>query len=194
MKRERIVPDYPNILQNEHVVIYYDYDKLVAKGFAGKSSKPVFHLKYQNTEQLRKSVIARFESLTKIYREAEERKNKQKIAQSNLSAADHFKVGDIVVNSWGCEQTNIEFYQVIAVKNKTITVRELLKDYKETGFLCGESTPIINSFVENEKPFNLRLKVRLKADGLSEVIICNPKSFYYFQKWDGHPEYESHYA
>ena len=194
MKRERIIPNYPKVLQNEHVVIYYDDEKLLAKGFVGKSSKPVFHFRYQNLEYLHKSINECLESLTKIYNEKKERKNKQAIAQSNLSAADHFKVGDIVVNSWGCEQTNVEFYQVIAVKNKTITVREVLKDYKETGFLCGKSTPIINSFVENEKPFNLRLKVYLKADGLVGVRICNPKSFYYFQKWDGYPEYESHYA
>lgn len=190
MKRERIIPDYPKVLQNEHVVIYYDDEKLLAKGFVGKSSTPVFHFRYQNIEHLHKSINERFESLTKIYNEKKERKNKQKIAQANLSAADHFKVGDILVNSWGCEQTNIEFYQVTEIKNKSIRVHEIKKNYQETGFLCGESMPIINDFIENAKPFNLRLKV----DSQGGVSICNPKSFYYFHKWDEQPEYESHYA
>jgi hypothetical protein len=35
------------------------------------------------------------------------------------------KPGDIVYNSWGYDQTNIDFYQVVAVTAKTISIREI---------------------------------------------------------------------
>jgi hypothetical protein len=41
--------------------------------------------------------------------EIEKRRNENK----NVKTSDFYKIGDIVVNSWGFEQTNIEFYKVI---------------------------------------------------------------------------------
>lgn len=34
-------------------------------------------------------------------------------------------VGDILYSSWGYEQSNVDFYQVVAVKGSMITVREI---------------------------------------------------------------------
>ncbi len=39
---------------------------------------------------------------------------------------DTISVGDIFVSSWGYEQTNVTFYQVLSVHGKkTVTVREI---------------------------------------------------------------------
>ncbi|MGO0395287.1 hypothetical protein ACTMMD_09570 [Escherichia coli] len=39
---------------------------------------------------------------------------------------DTVSVGDIFVSSWGYEQTNVTFYQVLSVHGKkTVTVREI---------------------------------------------------------------------
>jgi len=38
-----------------------------------------------------------------------------------------FKVGDILYDSWGYEQTNIDFYQVVDVKDKTIKITPIEK-------------------------------------------------------------------
>lgn len=35
------------------------------------------------------------------------------------------KVGDIIYNSWGYEQTNIDFYQVIKTTKKTVSLRKI---------------------------------------------------------------------
>ncbi|ECO4312781.1 hypothetical protein AB0001_004778 [Salmonella enterica] len=35
-------------------------------------------------------------------------------------------IGDVFVSSWGCEQTNVNFYQVVAVSGKmTVKIREI---------------------------------------------------------------------
>lgn len=189
--RQRNPFNYPSRFENNNgnVEIFYDDEKLTAIGYLGKRNKHAFHIRYKTKERMHQAMQSFYDNAIKSFNTKVERKAAQKIAQSNLKADDHFKIGDIIVNSWGYEQTNIEFYQVTAVKNKVITVHELKKDYRETQFMAGNSIPLEGQFNETKKPFDLKLK----AYGNSEVRICNPQSFYYFHKWDGRPEYESHY-
>lgn len=58
------------------------------------------------------------------------------------------KVGDIFYNSWGYDQTNIDWYQVVALTKtgKSVKVRPIAGKIKETGFMSGESTPIKGKF------------------------------------------------
>jgi len=43
----------------------------------------------------------------------------------------NFKVGDIIYNSWGWEQTNIDFYQVVDAKPKTIKIAPINGKFRE---------------------------------------------------------------
>ena len=51
----------------------------------------------------------------------------------------NIKVGDIFYHSWGYDQTNIDFYQVVSVTAKTISIRRIVAgeadydDYQMTG-------------------------------------------------------------
>jgi len=60
--------------------------------------------------------------------------------KGTINAIDKVKVGDIFVNSWGYDQTNIDYFQVTRKTNKTIYIREISSEVKETGFMCGDST------------------------------------------------------
>ncbi|MCO4921779.1 hypothetical protein M1V64_25450 [Escherichia coli] len=45
-------------------------------------------------------------------------------------------VGDVFVSSWGYEQTNVNFYQVISVHGKkTVTVQEIRASVHRTHFI-----------------------------------------------------------
>ncbi|MBF5824150.1 hypothetical protein HQI67_00200 [Escherichia coli] len=56
-------------------------------------------------------------------------------------------VGDIFVSSWGYEQTNVNFYQVISVHGKkTVTVREICASVHFTGNMMGYKRPLLNDF------------------------------------------------
>lgn len=114
--------------------------------------------------------------------------NKKRELNKNVLASDFYKVGDVVYNSWGYEQTNIEFYQVIKVGVKSIEVKEL---YKKTvngseAFMSCSVLPDIDNFRENGDSYTLRVK--------HEGRLSNPKSFFYFKKHDGSPKYNSWYA
>ncbi|HFW0262113.1 TPA: hypothetical protein ACIAR3_004285 [Salmonella enterica subsp. enterica serovar Waycross] len=57
-------------------------------------------------------------------------------------------VGDIFVSSWGYEQTNVSFYQVISLHGKTtVTVREIRANTHHTkSMMTGYKIPRLNDF------------------------------------------------
>jgi hypothetical protein len=169
--------------------LYIHDNNLTIKGYYGKALKPSFFYRYKTKEELDLAITRHADRLNKIYESSVERKVKKKEANSAIKAADHFSIGEILVNTWGYEQTNIEFYQVTKISAKRITVAELKKTYTETGFMCGHAIPNKDSFVENGDTYNLTVK-----ENGAQVRLSSPKSFYSFSKWDGRPEYESHYA
>jgi hypothetical protein len=119
-------------------------------------------------------------------------KEAKKQANKSISAADHFKVGEMIVNSWGYDQTNVEFYQVIEIKNKTLVVREVSQEMHGDAYgMSCDVVPVSDSFIGDQ--FSLRVKATL-YNGKVDVAICNPKSYAYFHKWSGKPQYKSWYA
>ncbi len=66
----------------------------------------------------------------------------------------NFKVGQIFYNSWGYEQTNVDFYQVVKVTDKSVEFRaiESVKNYSSDTSMSGKTKPFINRF-KDEKPF-----------------------------------------
>jgi hypothetical protein len=58
-----------------------------------------------------------------------------------------FKVGDILYDSWGFEQTNIDFYQVVDVKDKTIKITPIEKKSDSAkGSHTAYVQPVKNAF------------------------------------------------
>jgi hypothetical protein len=56
-------------------------------------------------------------------------------------------VGDVLVNSWGYEQTNVDYYQVTALVGKaTVELRIIGKQCVETSSMVGVCTPLLDSF------------------------------------------------
>ena len=62
------------------------------------------------------------------------------------------KIGDIFYNSWGYDQTNIDFYQVISTTAKTITLRAIkgASDDFNTYHLTGTTVPVKDNFCSDE--------------------------------------------
>ena len=64
----------------------------------------------------------------------------------------NIKVGDIFYNSWGYEQTNIDFYQVVKTTKKTITLKGIKgtsKEYNMQG-MNGTVIALKDNFVNDE--------------------------------------------
>jgi len=175
------------------IQVYSDSTTLCAIGYSGKSLKPNFHSKFRTLESMTEAVNTWVERIEKFVQTKIEEKNKRAELQKNLVAADHYKVGDIIYNSWGWEQTNIEFYQVTEVLNKKIRVARISKyltDEKIGGHDCGMVMPKKDNFLEDEKGYLLSLKC--STNGM--VYITAPERYYSFHRWEGKSLYCSWYA
>lgn len=97
-------------------------------------------------------------------------------------------VGDILVCSWGYDQTNIDYYQVVGVTKSSVKIREILKTRLESD---GSGTqdamiPLPNRF-DGEKTMTKR--VRMATDRQS--YSCAIESFASAYLWDGSPRYQT---
>lgn len=160
-----------------------------SKGFAG--IKHIMNFYFKNEEARMNYVIKFYEIEANAHRVKEENKKKRKENNAAIKADEHFKVGDIIVNTWGYEQTNVEFYVVTAVIKKSIKVIEVSqKDEEGSHYSHGMACNVIPN-VENK--IGEEFMLRLKADHNNEIIISQPKSYSYFHKWNGKPKYKSWY-
>lgn len=89
------------------------------------------------------------------------------------------KVGDIFVSSWGYDQTNIDYYKVVNVKNKTAILAEIGQKREYTGNMCGRCVP--DPTVVVEKTLTKRI---MSIHGLPCFKITNYASAY---PWNGSP-------
>lgn len=102
--------------------------------------------------------------------------------------SDKWEVGAICDESWGYEQTNIDFYCVVKITKKgTVTLMPMTsKNVGETGFMSNHVIP--DEIIKTESPLQRRLKDGYKEKGLSV------KGHGWCSLWDGHKQLESHYA
>lgn len=177
---------------NGYVLEPKAHDCLMVKRLTPKGKIPykvVENYRFRTESQRDERVKYWKEKLTAALIEKEQEKIKLAALKSTFDINDHFKVGDVVYNSWGWEQTNIEFYQVVSVKGSKIVCKELRQRLTDSGgsSMSANTVPIIDDFLNNQ----ITLTVKPAFHGFK---ICPLKSHYYFSKWDGTPKYCSWYA
>ena len=94
------------------------------------------------------------------------------------------KVGDVFYYSWGYDQTNIEFFQVVAVTAKTVSIREIRDvetDYNSnqmTGRKDAKKDDFVNDTVLRKTPYCSRGVWYLNMDyGMCAAYDGKPKNF-----------------
>ena len=162
--------------------------KPTALRFVGKSSKPRDHYRY-NSEAERADADSKFIAQTQ---EVAAMKAKDRAERKALKATPHtLKVGDIMVSSWGYEQTNVDFYQVVGLRGSFIVqLRQICKkECESTGYLtmAGMCIADKDSFLEgkNGEMFEKRVHAGNRF---------NLESYSHASQWDGKPTYYSWYA
>jgi hypothetical protein len=108
-------------------------------------AKPVFNYRFRSLAEmiawLEKFLENRLANMATLQREKEARKKALEV--------NPFEVGQLIYDSWGYEQTNIDFYQVIEVKNKSVVLREINgKMVPSEGYssMAGLIAPVKDSF------------------------------------------------
>lgn len=161
---------------NLNAVVYVADNYAIA--YSGKKTNPDFHYRFKSNEQ-RDSYINKWIDNLKG-------KQQNKLAMKQTRNQPHtLQIGDIMIHSWGYEQTNVDFYQVISKTEKTVKLQAIGQQVVKgsEGFMCCNVIPIKNNFV-NDKI------ITKKADKDNYVSM----EFGCMLKWDGKPHYMSWYA
>jgi hypothetical protein len=183
----RFIPENATIIDDGHCIAY-EYEtkqgKLAAVGYCGTAGKPDFHYTFRTPEQRRKHIDEwRLRIADHI-----DRMNERKLARKAF--VNPLKVGDILYSSWGYEQTNIDYYQVVESKGNFVIVRQVRADREDTGWLQGTCTPRKDDFCigANYKPLR---RIVLSYGCGPYINITNYASA---SLWDGKPNYWTAYA
>ena len=152
--------------------------------YGGKRSKPDRHFAYRTQARRSEDIESYFVSL------AAWAENKASLAAERKAYQHSFKPGDIFSYTWGYDQTNVEFYQVTATTEKTVTVREIAsKPVPDSGgFMCDHCIPCPDAFLSDAPEIVKHPQPSGDGSGLLPFEFGNG------QPWDGKPEYRSWYA
>jgi hypothetical protein len=72
-------------------------------------------------------------------------------AKARQEFVNPYKVGDILNSCWGYDQTNREFYQVVAVGNRSLKLRRIgCESVRTTSWCSDEVSPIKDKFIKDE--------------------------------------------
>lgn len=109
--------------------------------------KALFNYRFRSAERMAEFCKEWIERVEINMNSLKQIKEQKKIAQQNMK--HNYKVGQVIYNSWGYDQTNINFYQVIEVKEKSIVLQEVSKSIVagSEGFMSARVKPVENAFI-----------------------------------------------
>jgi len=150
-----------------------------AVGFRGKAFKPAFNYTFKTQDNLVKYVEQFFKNCADINAYKTKRREERKSA-----GAHTLNVGDILYSSWGYDQTNVDFYQIVELVGKaTAVLRKVAQDRTESAWMQGKCVARPGEFVG--EPFRKRISPH------NSVTISSCQHAY---KWDGREVSWSSYA
>lgn len=147
--------------------------------FYGKQSKPVARFFY-NTEEARNDAV-------RFYFKSRQAslKLKEEIRAARKAKGRKTEVGTLYYTSWGYEQTNIDWYEVVELVGKTSArVRRVAAMDASTGnepWMTGKSVPAAGQYI------GPAVLVRVTGDSFKV-------GGHYASRWDGTPKTWTAYA
>lgn len=181
LKREFYIPkDAVQMdLGDDHDAVVYGYlnnDAPCAIAFHGKAQKPSWHYQFKNTEQRDRQI----QELVDGRRAHAERKAQH---AADKKKPHGLEVGNILVDSWGYDQTNVNFYEVVAVKGATIKIQPVYAATVESKQGYSHVAP-----VPGETYGQIRTK---RPTRFGDTVSVKMNSFSYAYLWDGQPKHET---
>ena len=158
VEKSRYVPasyslykEYPEL----GIEIFIDAPRNCALGFSGRRNKSDFNYRFPNAERM----IDYCDKFIAQKIKFAEMKKQQKAEQLAKNRSAKVNVGDIFASYWGYEQSNVDYYQVIAVNGQMVDVREISGNYEGNGLPDqGNCVPVPDSF-KGDKVLRKRIKV-----------------------------------
>lgn len=180
LTRESYIPE--NATHTRHDDIKVDvYEYYLASGkpallvFGGRRSKPDMYYRYSNEE-------SRAQALKGYLARARKSLEHKAARRAEKKQPNTLEVGAILYTSWGYDQTNVDFYQVVDKPSAHfVTIRKVAQSTVRTNGSMDYVAPVEGSFTEDGK--------RVKADANNSVRISDGRGRAY--EWNGEPKYQT---
>lgn len=115
---------------------------LYAIAFAGKADKPSWHYRFRNAQGRERCIVQHFERVRRHEQSRLDAAAKRKTFVHNV------KAGDIYRTSWGYDQTNVEFFQIVEIKGKYAILREIAVASRDDGMGSERCVAQSGAFLE----------------------------------------------
>lgn len=152
-----------------------------------KAIKPYANYRFANVAQRDEYLNTQ----VALFKDRQARQMLRKLERQGVGVAgsdDAVKVGDIFHSSWGYDQTNNDFYQVVAKSGRSVIVRKIGSAVADGSSASWDSNRVLaskDSFLADEKP----LKKLVQFSGGSPYIRI--ASYASASLWDGKSCYNS---
>lgn len=139
------------LVEGSNITSYIHHELKVIMAYRNKSKKPYINSRYRITDEGFAEQVA------------SHKRHLQNEANMNLAEQaereelrSSLRVGDVFYISWGCEQTNIDFYQLVGA-GKTFQFRQIKSQQIEdtdpetqTKTMVGRTIPLVGQFKDEE--------------------------------------------
>lgn len=182
--REHFIPKNPSEvidrLDINAMVFLVDEPKPIAIGFYGRRHKPDFNHVFKTKEDRANYVSRYLDGVAHMEKMKRERRFEKSEAAKKF--AESLKPGTILYDTWGYDQTQVEFYKVLEVKGNKVKIVELA-EIRE-----GEMTSWASDRVMPGAECGQPIWKTVRGCGI-KIDSC-----VYLTLWDGKPLHRSWYA
>ncbi len=166
---------------------------ILAKGFSGKRNKPDFYHNFGSVEK-RDAHVAKFlEEADETFNRKAKAKVDAKAEKAALDCRVDLPVGTVLVQSWGWEQTNIDFFQVVEHVSRTkLKVQKIGATSVPHG---GGYSSMSDHCIAD--PTHKGEIIEVRQDGKGSISVPDTNGYAWGKSatlWDGKPRYRSWYA
>ena len=173
---EKVEQTLTNIPEDE-VLVLVNKTKLVAIAWSGKKNKYDWYYKFRDKKQMDKYISDYFCKVEMANKhKAEQKLNKEK---DKAEFFESIKVGDIFVDSWGYDQTNVDFYLVTKKLKASIKIVKIGSKVVATSIGSEMVVPVPDAVIGEEK-------TKIPQDGYIKT-----SSYSLARLWDGKPMHET---
>lgn len=161
----------------------------------GNAGKPSAHYAARGKDEAVASVRKHLSDAVLIASRKAEMRAAVKAAKAGIDAAVDMPVGTILTNSWGWEQTNVDFFKVVRVAGKA-TVECVAIGGKMTGD-APPSSMAGYCVADPDKVLDGGAIIRMRLTSKTAVAVPGKSGRSWgshASKWDGKPEYTSWYG
>jgi len=147
--------------------------------FHGKKKNPTWLYKFKSMER---ALVYVDEEIKKQF-DRNTRKESLKLEKAKLAIKNraNVKVGDIFHTSWGYDQTNVGFFQVIEKPTQArVLVRPISMQLEDDGYMSARVKPVKDSFIGEHKKCTIDYNGNLaRVDFDHTGYLCEAGKSYY---------------